>query len=87
MSEFKGIEVVPERRLCRVNGKLGYFQCWEHYSDVISPSPMMGGHLGGAVSFVRGIVEFPDGVRPVNVTDIRFCDETHAILCEMNKSN
>ena len=79
------IELKAERRLCKVNGKLGYFHCWEHYSTVIEPSPMIGGHPGGVISYVRGIVEFPDGVRQVPVKNIEFCDEINAILTEMTK--
>ena len=38
-----------EPRLCRVNGKVGYFHCWEHYSN-------------GDISYVHAIVEFPEGM-------------------------
>lgn len=27
------ITIQPERRLCEVDGKLGYFHCWESYKD------------------------------------------------------
>lgn len=65
-----------ELRLCEVDGKYGYFHCWEQISEVYTPSPMVGGHPGGQVSRVYGLVEFGDGhVKRVDITDIRFCDE------------
>lgn len=76
-----------ERRLCKANGELGYFHCWEHYSTVIEPSPMIGGAPGGTVSYVNAIVETKDGVIRVPATSIKFCDEENAILagCEKNR--
>ena len=52
-------------RLCEVNGKLGYFHCWEQWSKVVDASPLRGGHPGGQNGQVFGIVEFEDGVRRV----------------------
>ena len=40
-------EIKWETRLCEVNGELGYFHCWEHWSNVIDTSPLRGGHPGG----------------------------------------
>lgn len=68
-----------ERRLCKVNHELGYFHCWEHYSNPIHAG------LTGVISYVSGIVEFEDGVRHVDPTEIKFCDEEHANLCALNK--
>lgn len=54
------------------------FHCWCADSDVIPPSPMVGGHNGGVVTNVLGLVEREDGiVRKVNPEDIRFCDNRH----------
>ena len=39
----------------------------------------------GIISFVRGIVEFPEGVGYANPADIKFCDDEHAYLCAMAK--
>lgn len=72
-------------RLCEVNGELGYFHTWEQWSDVIDSSPLLGGHPGGQVSQVYGIVEFKDGVRRVDPYRIKFCDEQNAMLAEMAK--
>ena len=74
-----------ETRLCKVNGELGYFHTWEQWSNVIGASPLRGGHPGGQVSQVYGIVEFKDGVRRVDPTMIKFCDELNAGLTVMNK--
>ena len=81
MASFSGIQIKMERRECKVNGKPGYFHCWEHYSSPIPPSALRGGHSGGLVSFVRGLVEFPEGMGYADPKDIRFCDEIHAELC------
>ena len=49
------------------------FHLWSQEMYVIAPSVMVGGHSGGQMSEVYGLVEFPDGtchlVRP---TQIRF---------------
>lgn len=79
------ITISFETRLCKVNGKLGYFHCWEHYSRPIPASALAGGHPAGFRTGVYGIVEFPDGVRCIEPQVIQFCDEQNAILCEMAK--
>lgn len=61
-------------RLCEVDGKYGYFHTWEQRSDVIDASPFKGGHPGGQVSQVYGLVEFPDGIERIDPTHIKFCD-------------
>lgn len=61
-------------RLCEVNGEIGYFHGWEVISDVISPSPMIGGHPGGQLSRAYGIVEFPDRIEEVRPAQIKFRD-------------
>lgn len=37
-------EIRWETRLCEVDGELGYFHCWGHWSNVIDASPLRGGH-------------------------------------------
>ena len=59
-------EIRWETRLCEVDGELGYFHCWEHWSNVIDASPLRGGHPGGQIGQVYGIVEFTDGVRRID---------------------
>ena len=70
-----------------VNGEHGYFHCWEQYSKPIEPSPMIGGHPGGVVSYTIGIVEFENGISRIDPTLIKFCDEENAMLSVFNKRN
>lgn len=70
---------IPTRE-CTVDGKRGYFHTWAQYSQIIPPSPMVGGHSGGVVAEVLGIVEFAGGVKFVNPCDIKFTDELHVNL-------
>lgn len=70
-------------RLCKVGDELGYFHVWEFYSKPLEPSPMIGGAPAGVFSKIFGIVEFKDGVRRVDPTDICFCDEDNALLNDM----
>lgn len=74
-----------ETRLCEVDGEFGYFHTWEQWSNVVDASPLRGGHPGGQVSQVYGIVEFEDGVRRVDPAKIEFIDEKNAMLAEMTK--
>ena len=39
-------EIKSERRLCKVvpNDEYGYFHCWEHYMEPLTPAGTMGGH-------------------------------------------
>lgn len=76
-----------ETRLCEVNGELGYFHCWEHWSNVIDASPLRGGHPGGQIGQVYGIVEFPGEVRRVEPCEIHFKDEINDVLRMMNAHN
>ena len=87
MATLSDITVSPKLRSCTVNGELGYFHCWEHFSQPISASPFVGGAPAGVISKVYGIVEFADGVRHVEPSTIKFCDESNAYLVEMNKHN
>ena len=75
-------EIKWETRLCEVNGELGYFHCWEHWSNVIDTSPLRGGHPGGQIGQVHGIIEFTDGVRRVDPSKIKFCDEENEPPCD-----
>nr|DAV73011.1 MAG TPA: hypothetical protein [Caudoviricetes sp.] len=80
---FGEFTITYERRECVVDGKVGYFCCWEQYANVVEPSPMTGGHPGGQLAAVYAIVEFDDGVRRVNIADIKFMDEMHKSLERM----
>lgn len=80
---FGEFTITNERRECVVNGKVGYFCCWEQYAEVVEPSLMMGGHPGGQLAGVYAIVEFAEGVRRVSIADIQFTDEIHKSLERM----
>lgn len=83
---FGEFTITDERRECVVNGKVGYFCCWEQYANVVEPSPMTGGHPSGQLAAVYAIVEFDDGVRRVSIADIQFTDEIHKSLERMQLS-
>lgn len=85
MAGFGNIEIKQELRLCSVNDRLGYFHCWEHYSLPVEESPLIGGAPAGVISYIRGVVEFPEGVEYVFPRDIKFCDETNDFLREMTE--
>lgn len=85
MANFGDINIRYETRGCEVNGRPGYFHCWEHWANVIDASPLRGGHPGGQVGQVYGIVEFSDGVKRVDPVKIRFTDEENALLDELEK--
>lgn len=72
-------------RMCTVRGKVGYFHTWEMYSKPLEASPLRGGAPAGVFSKVFGIVEFEDGVKRVDPTDIKFCDEENASLSMFNR--
>lgn len=74
-----------ETRLCEVGDELGYFHTWEHYSQPVKESLLVGGAPSGVIGRVYGIVEFPNGVRRIEPTRIKFCDEIHSNLCEINQ--
>lgn len=64
---------------------VGHFHTWEQYSKPVPASPLVGGEPAGVYSIVHGIVEFEDGVRRVDPTKIKFCDEEHEMLSVFNK--
>lgn len=76
--------VKQERRLCKVKEETGYFHVWENYSKPLAASPMIGGEPAGVFSKIFGIVEFEDGVRRVDPTEIKFCDEENEMLSVFN---
>lgn len=79
------MQVEWKTRICTVNGKVGYFHTWEYYSKPLEASPLRGGSPAGVFSKIFGIVEFSDGVRRVEPTDICFCDDDNAFLSEMEQ--
>lgn len=85
MAKFGDITISYKTRDCTVNGRLGYFHCWEHWANVVGESALVGGHAAGQVGRVYGIVEFSDGVKRVDPVKIKFCDETNDILKDFNE--
>ncbi len=86
MARTTGTVTVPnELRLCKVKSELGYFHCWEHFSKPVPAGLTVGSAPAGVISYISGIVEFDDGIRRVDPTEIKFCDEEHANLCALNK--
>jgi hypothetical protein len=78
------ITIQPERRLCEVDGKLGYFHCWAQYATTV---PQIGPLPGGQESHLYEIVEFSKSIRRVNPEDIRFVDEENSNLAAMEEAN
>ena len=70
------VEMKRELRPCIVNGKgKALFHMWEECSEIVPPSPLAGGHTGGVLKFVMGMVELEDGqIIKVNPTSVRFLD-------------
>lgn len=59
------------------------FHCWVYKSEVVPPSPMVGGHSGGIVSGVLGLVENEDGtIDQVYPSRIKFLD-TQGLMSEV----
>ena len=67
-------------RLCLVDGKCGWFHCWENYAEVIEPGITIGSSQGGQISMVYGIVEFNDGVKRILPGKIKFVDDINSVL-------
>ena len=88
MAEYKGMKMTikHELRLCKVDGELGYFHCWEHYANVVDASSLRGGHPAGQISEVFGIVEFQNRVERVSPRRIKFYDEINATLTSMTEA-
>lgn len=84
---MSGIDVMIElrTRLCKVGDEVGYFHIWEPYSEPLEASPLIGGAPAGVFSKIFGIVEFANGIRRVDPTDIRFCDENNKMLKDLNE--
>lgn len=69
------IEIKAELRPCIVDGHKAFFHRWEQYSEIVPPSPMRGGHGGGVIARVLGIIELEDGkVLTAYPEEIRFTD-------------
>lgn len=85
MANFGDIKIRYETRGCEVDGRPGYFHCWEHWANVVGESALRGGHPGGQVGQVYAIVEFSDGVKRIDPAKVKFTDEENEMLCELEK--
>lgn len=47
---------------------VGVFQ----YSEVIPPSPMLGGHTGGVIAYPVAVVKHDDKLKQVRLTDVEY---------------
>lgn len=77
MAEYKGARVKVEGLLrpCLANDKKALFHGWFQHSKVVPPSPMVGGHTGGQLSTLLGLVEWEDGsVHAVQTWEVKFLD-------------
>jgi len=73
-------------RLCKVKGVNAIFHKWGEMSEVIPPSPMVGGHRGGEIKHFDAIVEFENGqVSTVYPSDIIFLD-TEQVMRELQQA-
>lgn len=64
-----------ESRPCYYKGRKAVFHKWSQYSNIIPPSPMVGGHGGGVVSGTMAIIETCNGVvLEVYPMEIQFAD-------------
>lgn len=68
------------KRLCEVDGVIGYFHCWETYYELLQDETV-GCYLHCGV---RAIVEFHDGVKQIAPDQIRFLDEDSIFLLNKN---
>lgn len=58
--------------------KKALFHCWENFSQVVSPSPLRGGHAGGQVAAMYALAELEDGtLRRVIPSNVLFLDTKH----------
>ena len=65
----------PLRR-CTVNGEDALFHRWSVRSNVVPPSPMVGGAPGGTIQLTMAIIEYVKSGQVAEVVpeDIVFCD-------------
>lgn len=69
-------------RTCKYKDENYLFHCWEHYSEIIEPSILKGGHRGGVIGCTFGIIENENGkVFRVPAYEIAFTDNTFKEYC------
>lgn len=69
-------------RKCIVNHMPAYFHIWAHEAKPIAPAVGVGGHGGGQVSYVIGIIERLDGsVHKAYPEEIKFVGSEEFTQC------
>lgn len=72
------MKVEVELRPCIVNDKKALFHKWSDRSEIVPPSSLRGGHVGGVVSGTFGIIELENGtVKECYPHEVKFLDEKH----------
>lgn len=70
------ITFTRELRPCYVNGAKALFHRWAEYKHIVEPSALKGGHNGGEIAFIKGIVEYEGGqIDEVSPREIHFYDD------------
>jgi hypothetical protein len=76
------IIIRADLRPCIVNNRKALFHKWSDKSKVVSPSPMVGGPVGGVINYTVGIIEYEDGVvTECYPYEIRFVDGEFQKYC------
>jgi hypothetical protein len=55
------MKIETELRPCLVNDKRALFHKWSDKSQIVEPSPFIGGDQGGVLMYTVGIIEYEDG--------------------------
>lgn len=72
---MKRLEITESLRKCTADGRKAIFHRWCDVSQIVPPSPMMGGHGGGVVRDTYAIVEYEDGsIGRISPERIKFSD-------------
>lgn len=80
------IQLEPVLRPCYIvfkkHRKKALFHRWSHESEIVEPSPMIGGHNGGIIDYTVAIVETEDGqIDKVPASRVKFCDNIFEQYC------
>lgn len=76
----------PKLRPCLYKDKKALFHCWFQVSEIVAPSIMNGGHGGGVISGVLGLVEDEDGyMHKVYPEKIQFLDNNIFQECDFTR--
>ena len=72
---MRDIKIIPKIRACYVGDKKAMFHGWFPFSEIVAPSLMVGGHNGGVLNYVLGLVEYVNGtIDLVDPKRIQFAD-------------